>query len=673
MLRTEECDQRHRGAAEEINPAGPLVVDPGLIGHQTYAPATDQVQTILEQDFEAGAHRRHRRSMLDGSAGWPTTAAAGSHPHHPDPEYHVRRSHSPLLVLTLLALLAGVRPAAAQMSISDSLTVADSLTVEHLIDSMPLRAKVAQLVMPWVLGNYAALDDSLYSINQRWVDSLEVGGIISSIGTPTDVAMKLNRLQGLSKLPLLVASDLEGGASFRLSGGTVYPTNMGIAATGSEADAYEVGRITALEGRAVGIHLAFAPVADVNSNPNNPIINTRSFGENPTQVGRLVAATVRGIQEHGMLATVKHFPGHGDTETDSHLGLPVITATWRRLDTLELIPFRAAIDAGVAVVMSAHVSLPRLIAEKGRPATLDAGVLTGVLRDSLHFQGLVVTDALDMAGVVSAYGGSEAVVQAFIAGTDLLLMPANPGDAITALTSAVETGRVSYDRLVASVRRVLRLKMQLGLFRQRTVPVDSVPLVVGSRRFLPAARAIAQRSLVLVSDSSGTLDSLRAAPRKVALITYGEENAGTVGAGLARQLREAGYQVNAFRLWPASGAAAFDSAAVLTRRFPYTIFAVSVRVTTAKGTIGLPTPVATLIDGVSRRRRALLVSLGSPYIGLTLKHTRSYLVAWSSSSVSEYAVGQALIGRAALSGHLPVSLPPAYPVGHGLERPAVWP
>jgi beta-N-acetylhexosaminidase len=533
---------------------------------------------------------------------------------------------------------------------------------------MPLRAKVAQLVMPWMLGNYAAVDDSLYTVAQRWVDSLEVGGIISSIGTPTDVAIKLNRLQRLAKIPLLVSSDLEGGASFRLTGGTVYPTNMGIAATGRDSDAYEVGRVTAVEGRAAGIHLAFAPVADVNNNPNNPIINTRSFGENPHQVGRLVAATVKGIQDHGMLATVKHFPGHGDTETDSHIGLPVIPATYQRLDSLELVPFRDAINAGVEVVMSAHVALPRLIVEPSRPATLSPIMLTGLLRDSLHFKGLVVTDALDMAGVVSTYGAGEAAVQAFMAGSDLLLMPASPGNAIDVMTTAVETGRITYDRLVQSVRRILQLKARLGLFRERTVNLDSVSTIVGSARFLPAAREIAQRSIVLVSDSAGTTDSLRAAARRIAYITYGEENAGSVGSVLARQLRAAGHQVNAFRLWPASGKESYDSAQAIIRKNPYTIFAVSVRVTTAKGTIGLPERVADLIDATSRRRRALVVALGSPYIGLGIKHIKSYLIAWGSSGVSEYAAGQAIAGRSAITGKLPVSLPPYYPVGHGLER-----
>ncbi len=237
---------------------------------------------------------------------------------------------------------------------------------------------------------------------EQWVDSLHVGGLIVSVGSPLDIAAKLNRLQERSSLPLLIASDLEGGTSIRFNGGTPLPPNMGVAATGSDSAAYEMGRITALEGRAVGIHLAFAPVADVNNNPDNPIINTRSFGEDPAAVGRLVAAEVRGLQDHGMLATAKHFPGHGDTGTDSHLALPVITSSWSRLDSVELVPFRSAIAAGVKVVMSAHIALPGIDPGELRPGTVAPSVLTGILRDSLAFDGLVVTDALDMGGITSA-------------------------------------------------------------------------------------------------------------------------------------------------------------------------------------------------------------------------------------------------------------------------------
>ena len=249
--------------------------------------------------------------------------------------------------------------------------------------------------------------------------------------------------------------------------------------------------------------LAFAPVADVNNNPGNPIINTRSFGEDPREVARLVAAEVRGLQDNGMLATAKHFPGHGDTGTDSHLALPVITSDWARLDSVELVPFRAAIAAGVQVVMSAHIALPGIDPGQLRPGTVAPDILTGLLRDSLGFKGLVVTDALNMSGIADAYG-ADAGVRAFVAGADLLLQPADPAAAINAMAAAVERGEITPERLERSVRRVLAVKRSLGLFDRRTVSLDSVPAVVGSAALGKAAAEIAARSLVMVKDSAGT-------------------------------------------------------------------------------------------------------------------------------------------------------------------------
>ncbi|MDX2119917.1 MAG: glycoside hydrolase family 3 N-terminal domain-containing protein [Gemmatimonadota bacterium] len=549
-------------------------------------------------------------------------------------------------------------------------TARDSLAVERLLDSLPLRAKVAQLVMPWIAGSYQAFDDSAFAVLQGWVDSLAVGGIIVSIGSPTDVALRLNRLQRRSGLPLLIASDLESGAAFRLTGATPFPPNMGVGAAARDSDAFEVGRITALEGRAVGIHLAFAPVADVNNNPANPIINTRSFGEDSYLVARLVSASIQGLQQHGMLATAKHFPGHGDTETDSHLTLPLIPTPWGRLDTLELIPFRAAVSAGVALIMSAHVAMPAIGGSRERPATLDPAAMQGVLRDSLGFRGLVVTDALDMGGIVNKYGAGEAAVLAFLAGADLLLQPADPRAAIDAVTDAIETGRVTYDRLDRSVRRVLLLKRQLGLFRRREVPLDSVPETVGSRRFLAYARDLSTRSIVLAGDPAGVVDSLRAGPRSIALVTYGEENAGSVGNTLARQLRATGHRVTLFRLWPASGRAGLDSARAIVRKHPYTVFAASVRVSAWKGSVGLPDPVADLMSETFRRRRTVLVSLGSPYIGMQVDPLGAYLLAWTANGLGEWAAGRALTGQGPITGRLPVRIPPTFPLGAGLDRAA---
>ncbi|HEX5005031.1 MAG TPA: glycoside hydrolase family 3 N-terminal domain-containing protein, partial [Gemmatimonadales bacterium] len=319
-------------------------------------------------------------------------------------------SHARLVQFTvvLLACAASTPPAPSvdpMAPLPDRLPVDVRTTtdrVNRLLDSLPLRAKVAQLVMPWIPGTYTAADDPGFRKARGWVDSLQVGGIIVSIGSPLDIAAKLNVLQQQARIPLLIASDLEGGTAMRFVGGTAFPTNMGVAATGRELDAYEMGRITAIEGRAVGIHLDFAPVADVNNNAANPIINTRSFGGDPATVATLVSAEILGLQEHGMLATAKHFPGHGDTGTDSHIALPVVDAPWTRLDSVELVPFRAAIKSRVAAVMSAHIALPGIDSGRVRPATVTPSLLTGVLRDSLGFEGLVVTDALDMGGIVKS-------------------------------------------------------------------------------------------------------------------------------------------------------------------------------------------------------------------------------------------------------------------------------
>src|SRR2546426_3086992 len=243
----------------------------------------------------------------------------------------------------------------------------------------------------------------------------------------------------------------------RVVGATAFPQIMAVGATGDPRDAYTIGEAAAVEGRAVGIHVNFAPDADVNNNPANPIINTRSFGEDPRTVSRLVAEYVRGLHEHGMLATLKHFPGHGDTQTDSHIGLPVITAAYAHLDSIELVPFRAGIAAGADVVMSAHIAFPALTGSND-PGTLSAAVLTGLLRDSLRFPGLVATDALTMGAIVAKYGAGEATVRAFLAGSDLLLMPADPDSAVLAMTAAVAAGPGPPERLPAAGGPVLAIK-----------------------------------------------------------------------------------------------------------------------------------------------------------------------------------------------------------------------
>ncbi len=372
------------------------------------------------------------------------------------------------------------------------------VTTATTLDSLTLREKVGQLIMPWLIGSYAPLEGDAFDIAANWIDEFAVGGIIISIGSPLDAAAKLNALQRRSKLPLIVAADLEYGAAMRMVGATAFPPPMAFGATGRELDAYQLGRITAIEARAVGIHWTFSPVADINNNPENPIINTRSFGESPDQIVPLLTAYIQGASDHGLYTTAKHFPGHGDTGTDSHISLPVLDACWERLDTLELVPFQAAIDAGVTAVMTAHIAMTCLDNGHSMPATLSPQIMGPILRDSLGFEGIVVTDALAMGAIVNEYGAGESAVQAFLAGSDLLLMPDDIGQAFYAMIEAVESGRIPMERLDRSVERLMALKQQAGLFAKREVELDSIPAIVGRRAHQEVANEMARRSLTLV-------------------------------------------------------------------------------------------------------------------------------------------------------------------------------
>jgi beta-N-acetylhexosaminidase len=541
-------------------------------------------------------------------------------------------------------------------------------SLNSILASLSREEKVGQVLMPWLAGDYTAFDSDAFARATAWVDSVQVGGIVISVGSPLDVAVKLNALQRRSRLPLLITADLEYGSAMRLVGGTAFPMVMALGATGRELDAYELGRVTAAEAHAVGIQMTFSPVGDLNNNPLNPIINTRSFGEDPHQVARLISAYVRGASEHGLYTTVKHFPGHGDTGVDSHLQLPVEQGCWNRLDTLELVPFRAAVRAGVTAVMTAHILFPCFEGGDSLPATLSAPITTGILRDSLGFDGLIVTDALTMGAVVSRFGPGETAVRAFLAGADILLMPANLDSARTAMLSALAQGRITDARLDQSVRRVLQLKLRAGLFRRRTVSLDSIPYVVGQNAFQDLANDIARRSLTLVA--RGPLDGFRSRRSRMALITYAEETNLSIGGLLLDSLRARGDTVTPFRIYPPSGPVSYDSARAIIQRNPGVIFASSVRPIAWRGNVALPDPLATLIATTARERPTVLVSFGSPYLLNQIPaFGGAYLLAWSDAPATERAVADALSTQMPITGHSPVALSPEQPRGTGVTIP----
>ncbi len=584
--------------------------------------------------------------------------------------------------------------------------------MERTLEGLTLERLAAQLVIEWIPGGYAAPSSPDFEPLRSWVGDQGIGGVSPSIGTPHAYAAKLNALQEIADVPLLVASDFEnGGPGMRLSGtyalpsllpqggGTAFPPTMAFGAVGDESFAFEYGRITAREARAAGVHLLFAPVLDVNSNPDNPVISTRSFGADPHAVARLGAAFIQGAREGGALTTAKHFPGHGDTSVDSHLGLPVIAADRARLDSVELVPFVRAIEEDVDGVMTAHVQLPGILGPGSEPATLAEPLLTGLLREGLGFDGLVLTDALTMRAITDMYGIEEASIRSVEAGADIILAPRAVPEVVAAVVAAVREGRLERARLEASARRVLELKARLGLHRSRTVSLDRVDEVVGIGAHLAFADSVATRSMTLVRDDLGLLPleaggsgatggpiatnapGVGGGPgagggplAPLVHVRYAPSTWLWAGAAFSPGLRERAPGVVQIALDERSDSAAYAAAAgVLTDAGDGATVLVTAYVppSAGSGREALPEAFRALLADHADPARTMLVSLGNPYIVSALPDVGTYLVGWGDREVSQRAALAALFGEEAIGGRLPIPLPPAYPIGHGLYRDKV--
>ncbi|HEU4721039.1 MAG TPA: glycoside hydrolase family 3 N-terminal domain-containing protein [Gemmatimonadaceae bacterium] len=580
---------------------------------------------------------------------------------------------------------------------------------DSVLATLSLRDKAAQMVWPWVLGDYTAADDPTYRRVERLVREQRVGGIIISVGSPTEIASKLNALQQVSALPLLVGADLETGAAFRARGGyflpnaidlggaTYFPYAMGIGATRDTAFAYQMGRATAREGRALGIHMAFAPVLDVNNNPKNPVISLRSFGENPQLVAGLGAAFVRGIQENGMLATGKHFPGHGDTEQNSHLELSRVNASKARLDSVELLPFRAAVQAGVRGIMTFHGQLPGLDTSS-LPATLNPRIMTDLLRGQLGFRGLVVTDALDMNGVLGKMTMAEVTQRAVAAGNDVLLMPTDIAGAIDAVVDGVRRGLFPESRIDESVRKLLVAKQEMGLSRQRLTDLQAMRSVVGDSSTVANARAAAERAITLVKDSLG-LVPFSGLPRTARVVSVTIAPRTDLGAGVAfnaelarafpalRSISLSTEQV--FDATAAAAAAPGQNAQYIATPQPRLLPAlVENALRGAQGAdlvivssyfgassstsrLAAPDGMADLLLGLQKAgTRVVLATFSNPYLAQDLPPVSSYLVTYGGSPLMQRAAARALLGLAPIGGQLPITIPSVAPYGSGLRRAA---
>jgi beta-N-acetylhexosaminidase len=586
----------------------------------------------------------------------------------------IARIHGTVLILSLcLAATSMQLPGSQNISFTDQdyqLVNPDPAWVAETMARLSLRDKVGQLIQVRASGRFINRESSQFQELADAVRRNHIGGVTLFAGDIYTSAMLLNELQKMSDVPLFVAADFENGASFRITDATAFPWSMAIGATGSEDFAYQEGAITAREARALGVHWIFAPVVDVNNNPDNPVINIRSYGEDPQLVARLGAAFIRGARDHGVLTTAKHFPGHGDTATDSHIGLAVISSDMSRLESVEMVPFRSAIAAGVDAIMTAHIAVPQVTGEPDIPATLSPKILTDLLRGRLQFQGLVVTDALEMGGVTNHYWTGLACIRALQAGADMLLLPQDTDVAINEVVRAVGRGDISTARIDESVARILMYKTRLKLQSERFVPVDRIQDRIAAPESQKLAQEMADRSITLLKDEAHLLPLNPLNPPKIFSLVLSADMDSAPAALFQSELR---------RRFPAARTEAVDPripedlAERITRNAAdadVIVCATLVRLTSGKGSIALPESQRALLDRIMAAHKPVIwIAFGNPYLLRLYPQTSAYLCAFGYSNGSYLAAAKALSGEIAVSGKTPVSIPGYFKVGDGLQVP----
>lgn len=560
-----------------------------------------------------------------------------------------------------------------------------------MVRKMTVEEKVGQLVHVGINAKFANQDSPFFKDLQRQVVENKVGGIIF-FGAPLyETTILANRMQQFAKLPLLMSLDAETGIGMRFEDATNFPWAMAVTATGNPDFARRMGVITGREAKAIGIRHVYAPVLDVNNNAGNPVINVRSFGENPEDVATFGTAFAQGIQSQQVIATAKHFPGHGDTNIDSHRGLPIIELPKSRLDSLELLPFKKAVDGGIGSVMIAHIALPQIDDEEIKPlknftvteaeagaelvnqkatipATLSAKVQTGILRKEMNFKGLIVSDAMGMSGLTIYFNQEEAGVRAFLAGTDILEKPADVDAMIRGLTAAVKSGRISPERLDDSVRRQLAWKHELGLFKNRITPIDQMDRLVSGTDTLTLTDEVATKAITLVKNDEGLIPLNRTGKIAVLGISNGIDGPLTMSS-LVSALRAGGVRFTSAYLQENSTVEQALAARKMVNDADLVIVGLYGRVRSgAKNSVGIPDNGALILkDLLAANKKVIGVSFGNPYILSGFPDLKTYLVAYGDMPSLQRASARALLGTQDITGRLPISLPGLYPRGTGIQ------
>ena len=546
--------------------------------------------------------------------------------------------------------------------------------------TLNLHDRVAQLIVMQCYGDFPNPRSTEFHQLRHWVQELHIGGIIAlnrvedgSVrnAQPYEMAVFLNRMQKLAKIPLLAAADFERAASMRVAGFPKFPYNMAFGAAGDLAASRFEGAETAREARALGVTWAFAPDADVNNNPDNPIINIRSYGEDPQQVAAHVAAFIEGVHadpKNRILVTVKHFPGHGDTAVDSHMGLARVTANRERLEQVEFVPFRAAIAHGVDAIMTAHMAVPAL-EPNNIPATVSPAILTGVLRQELGFRGIVVTDAMDMQGLATQFSSGEAAVRSLEAGADVLLMPPDPDAAIRAVLAAIKTGRLTRKRIDQSVSKVLLEKVRLGLNRAKYVDLDAIADALDNPEAEQQAQSVADHAVTLVKDEKNLVPL--ANPQKSCLLVLTEGRYSQEGRILIREARKRRPDMPINKLDPTVPADELEQVAKDTANCDSVVVAAFVTVAEYRGNVALAGDLSGLMQKlVNGPRPVILIALGNPYLLRSFSGVAAYMATYSTVSTSEISAVKALFGEIPITGHLPVTIPGFANYGDGMQRTA---
>lgn len=543
--------------------------------------------------------------------------------------------------------------------------------VSATLSQMSLEEKIGQMMAPAFVFRFYNEDDPDFQHMIRLVKDYHIGGAMFYRANPYAVARDIQRLQDEAKIPLMMMADIEWGITMRINEGTDFLQNMAVGATGSEEYAYQMGKITAEEARVFGVQAGYAPALDVNNNPDNIIINTRSFGENPEMVGKLGSAFIRGLQDGGVYATAKHFPGHGDTDVDSHLGLPVIGASAERIENTELAPFRAAIAAGVKMVMVSHITYSAFPQMEGRPASIDPYFTTEVLRNQLGFEGLAVTDAMDMRGITNNYWGGDAAVRAINAGIDMVLIPPQFESTYRFVVQAAKDGRIPAERIDTSVRRILQAKFDQGLFQKPQIDFEKIEQVVATNAHSQKAAEIAEAAMTLLRDEKNVLPLAAENIKKAMVLTITDRKNSSYDAALNREVSRRIPGAMTAMIDPRTTVAEAQEIVAMADSVDAIVAGVFVTWGSYKGSVSLPDTVVMLLDQLFETETPMaVVSFGSPYEIRKMPNTPSYLCAYGTGGTAVNAAVKAVFGEIPVRGKLPVSIPEFYAIGDGLQRDA---